>query len=110
MIGTVEGYGGLRPPEEGRCGRLGGVDLKACDLLAAFGVVGRRSSEDHEAVVRCWKAIVLLLGVVRSGGRFLPLLPFVGASGQELPHEAAVLEHMFYGKGMVRAQPFEHFF
>ena len=58
MVGPIEGYGGLRPPEEGRCGRLGRV--------------GRRSSEYHKAAVRHRKAAVLLLGVVRSGGGFLP--------------------------------------
>ena len=41
MVGPVEGYGGLRPPEEGRCGRLGRVNLAACDLLKVFGVKGR---------------------------------------------------------------------
>ena len=56
------------------------------------------------------KAVVLFLSVIRSGGRLLPLLPFVGASGQEFPHEAAVLEQMLYGKGMVWAWPLEHFF
>ena len=89
---------------------MGRVDFAACDLLMVFGVIGRRSSEDHKAAVWCWKATVLLLGVIRSGGRFLPLLPLVGASGQELLHEAVVLEQMFYGKGVVRAHPFEHFF
>ena len=41
MVGPVEGYGGFRPPEEGRRGRSGRVDLVARDLLAAFGVIGR---------------------------------------------------------------------
>ena len=27
MVGPIEGYGRLRPLEEGRCGRLGHVDL-----------------------------------------------------------------------------------
>ena len=52
MVGLVEGYGGLRPPEEGRCGQLGRVDLAACDLLTMFGVIGHRPSEDHEAAIR----------------------------------------------------------
>ena len=107
MVGLVEGYGGFGPPEEGRRGRSGRIDLAARDLLAAFGVVGHRSFEDHKASVRCWKVIVLLLGVLRSRGRFLPLLSFVGASGQELPHEAAVLEQVLYRKGVVWARPLE---
>ena len=41
MVGPIEGYGGLRPSEEERCGRLGHVDLAACDLLMMFGVIGR---------------------------------------------------------------------
>ena len=41
MVSPVKGYGRLRPPKEGRCGRLGRVDLAACDLLTTFGVVGR---------------------------------------------------------------------
>ena len=41
MVGPVEGYGGFRPPEEGRRGRSGCIDLTACDLLTPFGVVGR---------------------------------------------------------------------
>ena len=40
MVGLVEGYGGFRPPEEGRRGRSGCVDLTARNLLAAFGVIG----------------------------------------------------------------------
>ena len=35
MVGPIKGYGGFRPPEEGRCDRLGRVDLAACDLLTA---------------------------------------------------------------------------
>ena len=41
MVGPVEGYGGFRPPEEGRRGRSGRVDLAVRDLLAAFGIIGR---------------------------------------------------------------------
>jgi len=41
MVGPIKGYSRLRPPEEGRCGRLGHVDLAARDLLTAFGVIGR---------------------------------------------------------------------
>ena len=41
MVSPIKGYGGFRPPEDGRCGRLGRVDLVACDLLATFGVIGR---------------------------------------------------------------------
>ena len=40
MVGSIEGYGGFRPLEEGRRGRSSRVDLMACDLLAAFGVIG----------------------------------------------------------------------
>ena len=63
--------------------------------------------KDHKAAVRHWKAIVLLLGVVRSKGRVLSLLPFVGASGQEPPREAIVLEQMLNRKGVVRAWSFD---
>ena len=84
---------------------MGRVDLTACDILTAFGVIGRRASEDHKAAVWHWKVVVLLLSVVRSGGRFLPLLPFVGAFGQEFPHEAVVLEQMLNRKGVVRERP-----
>ena len=41
MVSPVEGYGGFRPPEEGRRGRFDRIDLAARDLLAAFGVIGR---------------------------------------------------------------------
>ena len=41
MVGPVEGYGRFRPPEEGRRGRFGRIDLATRDLLAAFGVIGR---------------------------------------------------------------------
>ena len=41
MVSPIEGYGGLRPLEKARCGRLGRVDLAACDLLTTFGVIGR---------------------------------------------------------------------
>ena len=41
MVGSIEGYGRLRPSEEGRRGRRGRIDLTACDLLAALGVIGR---------------------------------------------------------------------
>ena len=40
MVGSVEGYGGLRPSKEGRRGWRGRIDLAACDLLAALGVIG----------------------------------------------------------------------
>ena len=40
MVSPIEGYGGLRPSKEGRCGQLGHVDFAACDLLMAFGIVG----------------------------------------------------------------------
>ena len=58
-------------------------------------------------IIRAPFGVVLLLVVICGGGRFLPLLPFVGASGQELPHEVVVLEQMFYGKGMAWARPLE---
>ena len=41
MVGSVEGYGGFRPPEEGRHGRSGCIDFAARDLLAALRVIGR---------------------------------------------------------------------
>ena len=41
MVGPVEGYGGFRPPEEGRRGRSSCIDLTARDLLTPLGVVGR---------------------------------------------------------------------
>ena len=37
MVGPVKGYGGFRPPEEGRRGRSGYIDLAVHDLLAALG-------------------------------------------------------------------------
>ena len=40
MVGPVKGYGGFQPPEEGRRGRSGCIDLVARDLLVALGVVG----------------------------------------------------------------------
>ena len=40
MVGPIEGYGGLRPPEEGRSGWLGRVDFVVRDLLTVFGVIG----------------------------------------------------------------------
>ena len=40
MVGPIERYGRLRPPKDERCGRLGRVDLAACDLLTTFGVIG----------------------------------------------------------------------
>ena len=80
MVGPIKGYGGLRPSEEGRRGWLGHIDLAARKLLAALGVVGHRSSKDHEATIWYWKAIILLLGIVHGGGRVLSMLPFVGTS------------------------------
>ena len=74
VVGPIKGYGGLQPLEEGRHGWLDRIDLAACDLLAALGVVGSRPSEDDEA------ATVLPLGVVRGWVGVLPVLPFVGAS------------------------------
>ena len=41
VVGPVEGYGGFRLSEEGRCGQFGRIDLAERDLLAAFGVIGR---------------------------------------------------------------------
>ena len=41
MVNLVKGYGRFRPPEEGRRGRSGRVDLAVRDLLAAFGIIGR---------------------------------------------------------------------
>ena len=40
MVGLIEGYGRLRPPEEGRHRWFGHVHLAACDLLSSFGVIG----------------------------------------------------------------------
>ena len=40
VVGPIEGYSGLSPLEEGRCGRFGSIDLAMRDLLAALGVVG----------------------------------------------------------------------
>ena len=37
MASPIEGYGGFRPPEEGRRGRSGYIDLAVHDLLAALG-------------------------------------------------------------------------
>ena len=51
MVSLIEGYGGLRPLEEGRHGWLSHIDLAACKLLATPGVVGPLPSEDHEAVI-----------------------------------------------------------
>ena len=41
MVGPVEGYGGFLPPEEGRHGRSGCIDLAVRDLLKPLGVAGR---------------------------------------------------------------------
>ena len=41
MVGSVEGYGGFQPPEEGRRARSDRIDLTVRDLLASFGVIGR---------------------------------------------------------------------
>ena len=40
VVSPIKGYGGLRLPKEGRCGQLGRIDLAACKLLAALGVIG----------------------------------------------------------------------
>ena len=49
------------------------------------------------------------LDVIRGGVRVLPVLSFVGAPGQEPPHEAIVLEQMLNQEGVVRARPLEQF-
>ena len=64
MVGPIKGYGGLRPSEEGRCGRLDRIDLVAHKLLAMLGVIGRQPSEDHEAAIQRWKSTILPLDVV----------------------------------------------
>ena len=64
MVGSVEGDGGLQPPEERQHGSFCRVDLTACDLLAVLGVIGRHPTEDHEATVWGQKAAVLPLVVV----------------------------------------------
>ena len=43
MVGPVEGYGGFLPPEEGRHGRSGCIDLAVRELLATLGVIDRLS-------------------------------------------------------------------
>ena len=53
VVGPIKGYGGLRPSEEGSRGRLSRIDLVACKLLAALGVIGCRPSEDHETAIQC---------------------------------------------------------
>ena len=65
VVGPIKGDGGLRPSEEGRCGHLGRIDLATRKLLKALGIVCR------------W------LGL-------LPMLPLIGATGQELLHEGIV--------------------
>ena len=61
------------------------------DLLAVLGVEGLQSSEDHEAVSQRQKSAILPLGIVCGRLGLLPMLPLVGAFGQEPPHEATVL-------------------
>ena len=51
VVGPIKGDGGLRPSEEGRCGRLGCIDLTARKLLAGLGVVGHRPPDDHDAAI-----------------------------------------------------------
>ena len=91
VVGPIKGYGGLRPSEEGRRGQFGRIDLAARELLAVVGVVGCRSSEDHETAIQCRKVAVFPLGVIYSWDRILPVFPFVGASRQESLHEVVVL-------------------
>ena len=64
MVGSIKGYGGLQPSEEGRRGQVGHIDLAASELLAVLGVIGHRTSEDHEAAIQCRKAAVIPLNDV----------------------------------------------
>ena len=101
VVGPIKGYGGLRPSEEGRRSRPDRIDLAARKLLAVLGVIGRRPSEDHEAAIQRRKSTILPLDIVCGRLRVLPVLPLVGASGQEPLHEAAILVKMLDWESMV---------
>ena len=60
-------------------------------LLAVLGVIGYRPFKDQEAAIQCWKATIVPLGVIYGRLGVPPMLPLVGASGQEPLHEATVL-------------------
>ena len=80
VVGSVEGVGGLRPPEERWRGWLGRVDLAMRELSVALGVISRHPTEDHEAVIRRQKATILPLSVIYCLLRLLPLVPPFGAT------------------------------
>ena len=83
MVGPIKGYGGRRPLEEGRHGWLGRIDFVTRKLLVALGVVGHRPSEDHEAAIQRQKATILPLGVIYGQLGVPPMLPLIGAFGQD---------------------------
>jgi hypothetical protein len=102
VVGSVEGDGGSR----GR-GRLGHVELKARELLAALRVISHRSTEDHEAAGCFQKGVLLPFSIILRWVRLLLLIPPLGAPRQESLHEGAVLVQVLDGVGVVRAWPFE---
>ena len=53
------------------------------------------------------RAAVLFFGVVGFCLGLLLLLPFLGATSEEMFHEGAILVHVFDGEGVVWAWPFK---
>jgi hypothetical protein len=103
VVGLVEGDGRLRPPEKRGRSRLGYIDLPAHELLEAPRLVGSQSAKYHEAAVGGKKAVVLPLSVAFPRLGLLTLLLPLGAPGQVLLQQGAILVQVLDGDGMVWA-------
>jgi hypothetical protein len=108
VVVTVECDGRPELVEEGWHGWLSGVDLSVLRLLLAPRVVGRGTSEDHEAIVDNGKVVILLsiaLVLLEALARIaLPL----GISGEVAFHHTTFLEGVFDRAPMVWARLLEH--